>query len=526
MKSKKHKKVTPEPKKKAAKIPAAHIRVQVFVSGMAVMAVELAASRLYAPYFGSSVFVWAGLIGALLLFLAAGYHVGGRLSRAGAGPDKFFLLALAASVFAGAAPYIARPVMAVTSDMAGIGGNMLPGVLATSVAALAIPLVLYGSALPLATGVLARVRDDAGSVAGLLYALSTAGSIIGVFLPVLVTLPTVGTRLTFLIFSAAPALVAAAGLGRVKWALLLLIFVPYGVFAGAAPVKPAERGEKQIAERETAYNYARIVEKDGALRMTVDQGWFEYSVMIPGKVRSDTYRDYFPLARLLSGKREFPGSVCILGAAGGTDARVLRHVFPGVRITGVEIDPGLVSLGEKYMGLKSATDRIVVSDGRAFLRKSGERYDLIIVDVYNQAYIPFHMATVEFFRLVRSRLAPGGVVAFNVAWRTGDDMELVRRCADTLRRVFPTVYLKQFEHRTNTLFFAAAAEVPVKKLQRNIARNENSYIRSLVAETPVAMILYTGSGPRYFTDDLAPVEYLTDVTIGRFFSLVREKGYN
>ncbi|MFA6451040.1 MAG: fused MFS/spermidine synthase [bacterium] len=515
-----------KPQAPAPKTPSGHIFLQVFVSGMAVMALELSASRLYAPYFGSSVFVWAGLIGALLLFLAIGYHIGGNMSRAGAGPDRLFMLTLAGSVYAGASPYIAMPVMSYMADRAGFFGNMLPGVLLTTLVALAAPLILFGCALPLATGILSRGERDAGSVAGMLYALSTAGSIIGVFLPVLVTLPTIGTRLTFLVFSAAPALVAAAGLARVKWLLALIVFIPYGIMAHAIPIKGFAPGEKMIAERETEYNYARIVKQNGMRQMTIDQGWLTYSNIIPGRLKTDSYRDYFPLAKLLSGDPDYPKNVCILGAAGGTDARILKHTFPQTKITGVEIDPGLIELGNKYMELKAATDRIVISDGRAFLRADREKYDLIVVDVYNQSYIPFHMATVEFFLLVRERLTERGVVAFNVAWRTGDDMRLVHRCANTLSRVFPSVYIRQMAPKTNIILFATVKKTPLEKMNSVYNAVDNEYIREIADENPIPLQIYSTNNKtnEVFTDDLAPVEQLTDDTIKEIAEYIRSSG--
>lgn len=521
MGSKKKKRSAPEAER-GKKAAAAPIFVLAFFSGMAVMALELAASRLFAPYFGSSVFVWAGLIGVLLLFLSVGYYAGGRLSKSGAGEKKLFGIALAAAAISGATPYIAMPVMILTSKYAMTGAGLLPGVLATSVAALGAPLVMLGCVLPLATGILSRGADDAGAVAGRLYAVSTIGSILGVFLPVLVTLPTIGTRLTFAVFSVALAVAAAAGLGRAVWFAALLVFVPYAALARAIPIKPVEEGAVRLAERETMYNYVQIVKKSGEIKMSVDRGWLVFSKYRPGRVRSDSYRDYFPLAKIMNADEDFPSNICILGAAGGTDARVLRHVFPKARITGVEIDPGLVELGEKYMELKGNVDRIAVADGRAFLRAEDEKYDYIIVDVYNQSYIPFHMATEEFFRLVRERLTPRGVVAFNVAWRTPENWELVLRAASTVGSVFPSVYMKISRKKSNTLIFASAFELSGGEILENIERLDNDYVKGIYYEDPSLFREYNSTA-EVFTDDLAPVEYYTERAIGGIFRMISGK---
>ena len=495
------------------------IYVTVFFCGMAVMALELAASRLFAPYFGSTIHVWAGLIGALLFFLAAGNFLGGRMSRAGAGLKKLYGIVMAAALAGAAAPYLARPVMIYFSAAAGRGESLLPGILVSSAATLAVPLVLLGCVLPLATGILTKEAGDAGRTAGALYALSTIGSIAGVFLPALVTLPLLGTRLTFLVFSAAAGAAAAAGLARAGAALLLLAFVPFYFIARSAPVRPEPDDGVRLHEEETLYNYIQITRAGDLVKMEIDQGWFTYSKYLPGSVFTDSYRDYVPLAWLLSGEADFPRKVCILGLAGGSDARVLKHVFPGTHVTGVEIDPRLVELGREYMGLKGELDRLAIADGRAFLRGTDEKFDFILVDVYNQAYIPFHMATKEFFELARGRLAPGGVFAMNVAWRTADDWELPHILAATLNEAFPTVYIQMFRLRSNTILYAADRDVPVETVAQRMAAPENPHIRDLISKGVDKFGRYSGGEDiTVFTDDRAPVEMYTDITIRKFFS--------
>jgi len=485
---------------------------------MAVMALELAASRLYAPYFGSSIHVWAGLIGALLFFLAAGNYLGGWLSRRGSGLRTLYGLVIVAAVYGAFSPYIAVPVMRWFSVAAGTGGNMLPGILVTTLSALALPLVMLGCVLPLATGELTREASDAGRTAGTLYALSTVGSITGVFLPALVTLPELGTRLTFVVFSLAAGAAAAAGLAKSRYFVFLLVFIPAWLLEGGTPLRAPQAGEELLAEVETPYNYIQITKSGSQVKMKVDQGWLTYSKYRPGEVRTYSYRDYFPLASLLNGAEGFPRSVCILGLAGGADARVIRHTFPWARITGVEIDPDIIDMGRKYMGLDHAEiDRMVIADGRSFLRNSDDEFDLIIVDVYNQAYIPFHMATVEFFELARKRLAPGGIVAMNVAWRSAREWLLPERIANTLKEVFPDVYIQMFTRKSNTLLYASERQVDFKEFSDRFKNPRNQYVRSLVREGLDMFQPYEGEG-MIFVDDRAPVELYTDTTIKNFFN--------
>ena len=289
--------------------------------------------------------------------------------------------------------------------------------------------------------------------------------------------------------------------------------------ADAVPLRQPRPGQELIEERETPYNYIQIAREGGMVKMEVDQGWFTYSKYRPGELRTFSYRDYFPLAVLVSGAEDFPRSVCILGLASGADARVIRSAFPGAHITGVEIDPEIIELGAEHMGLENArVDRTVIADGRAFLRADPRSYDLIIVDVYNQAYIPFHMATREFFELASRRLAPGGVIAMNVAWRSRDEWKLPRTIANTLKEVFPSVYVQMFARKTNTLLYAANRKVEPEEVRAAMRNPGNEYVRELLDEELAVFRPHQGEG-EVFTDDRAPVELYTDFTIDSFFNM-------
>lgn len=494
--------------------------ITVFFSGMAVMALEISASRLYAPFFGSSIHVWTGLIGSLLFFLAIGNYLGAKLSRNGAGLQLLYRLVIIASIAGAAAPYTARPVMMFFSERAEIGGNMLPGIICTTIAALAIPLILFGCVLPIVTGALTSEVADAGRTAGVIYSLSTTGSILGVFLPTLVTLPSMGTRMTFVIFAALPAAASAIGLGMKAFSLLILLLILPAYFSGQIPLKPPPETEQRLVEKETLYNYVDMtVSDDDTVKMIVDNGWFVYSKTRKGQVLSDTYRDYFALSSLVAESNAFPAKICILGLAGGTDARVLHHIFPDAHITGVEIDPELVELGRKYMELGDSLDELIVSDGRAFLASTKEKFDLIIVDVYSQAYIPFHMATVEFFEKVAARISPGGVMAMNVAWRSTREWEFQKICAETIGRVFNNVFIQSFAGKSNSLILGVMHDVTPEQVREKKEHVENPFIKELVNAPDTMFSKYEkGSATFVMTDNLAPVELFTEATMKKLFN--------
>lgn len=187
--------------------------VLVFVAGASSLAVEFAASRLLTPYFGDSLFVWANLIGLILLYLSVGYTVGGRLAdRYPRSAVLYGLTALAALVI-GAIPLLSYPFLAWAQiAFANTPPNGFYGSLVSILLLFSLPMILLGCVSPFAIRLRVKQVKTAGHTAGYLYALSTVGSIVGTFLPVFVLIPDLGTALTFLCFAGALLFVSLVGL--------------------------------------------------------------------------------------------------------------------------------------------------------------------------------------------------------------------------------------------------------------------------------------------------------------------------
>lgn len=483
----------------------------VFINGMVIMGVELSASRLVAPWFGTTIVVWTNLIGAIMLFLAVGYWLGGLLSLKNPKPKLLYSLTLAAGLIVGLLPLAAKPVMSL------VAGADAPAtffaVMAATFVLLAPSTVLMGCVIPIAVRLRCGGAEDSGRTAGALYAAATAGSIIGVFLPVLVLIPTFGTRASFLILSAAEVGVSLAGLAMPSALLLLLVLTP-AVLTFGAPLSRPRPGAEIVAVRETLYNHIAITREAGRLMMSVNDGSISYSTFTPGRSLSGTYRDFFALAPLYSAsaaRKGFPARILILGIGAGIDSRVIRGVYPGVEITGVEIDPGVIDLGEKYMDFDPRSERVVIDDGRRYLSRCEGKFDVIVVDVYKQTYIPFHMATREFFREARECLATDGVLAMNVAWRRSDNHTLLTHVANTVADVFPSLHIASMRARMNAILFASNAETPTKTVLENIRLTGNPLQKEVLAEAAEPAYPFKKvEGHMPFTDDWAPVETLTD----------------
>lgn len=474
----------------------------VFGAGIGALATEITASRLLAPYFGSSTIVWANLIGIVLAALALGYWLGGRIADRHPRPALLGLIVLASSVSIAAIPFVAKPFLDLTVD--GLDEASVGAVVGSFLAVLLLcapPVVLLGMVAPFAIRLAVVSVETAGAVAGRLYALSTGGSLVGVFLPALVLIPAIGTQRTFLVVAALLAVSSSFLLGPrylvVAAALAALVALPPG----------AVRAEAGLLHEETSfYQYIRVSEEpDGRRLLELNEGVAVHSVWRRDTVLTGGVWDAFlALPPLLGRPLE---RVAILGNAGGTIARALGRYYPEATVDGVEIDAAVSRVGRRYFGMQDNPRlRVHDVDARPFLRSTDESYDLIVVDAYHQPYVPFYLATREFFALVERRLRPGGIVALNVA-AVPDDKRLVRAIGTTLAAELPQV-LEWPALRFNTIVLGLTRPLSRRELAARLERGPADL-------APLRELLARGASPvepsgRAWTDDRAPVEWLTD----------------
>src|SRR3954468_23274383 len=264
----------------------------VFVVGAGSLGVEIAAVHLLAPYFGASTIVWANTIGVVLVALSAGYWAGGRLADRHPSMRPLCALALAASVALAAVPFVARPLLdAAVVALDRISAGAFLGSLGAILVLVAIPVLLLGAVSPWALRLAVDSVEEAGTVAGGLYALSTAGALAGTLLSALVLVPFAGTRRTFLVFALLVAVVAVTGLRPVRRyaAVPALIAAGLAIPTGTLRANPDGR---VIAERETTYQYAQVVQQpDGTRLLELNEGLATHSKYVPGTVRPGDYWD-------------------------------------------------------------------------------------------------------------------------------------------------------------------------------------------------------------------------------------------
>ncbi len=413
-----------------------------FLAGSGTMILEITAPRLMQPYFGASTFVWTNVIGVILLALALGYELGGRMAARGASHRAMGWILVAAALFALVEAFgfsgLAEALLPDSGALVDLGPSRRQlqwASLAAAAFLFAPPVFLLASLPPQIVARLSALSSP-GKAAGDVLMWGTLGSLLGTFLPTYLVIPVWGSRVCLLLAVTLLGLPAIALLlgrrrGTAAASAVALLLLPL-VGGPDGPLRGPLEGEVLVLEKETPYQYIRVVEapahgdgldplRDRQELLRIDEGVREFHSVGPIEGRADSGGKYYDLFALLPGA--FPEDrlldVAILGAGAGTTSRLLDHFWPGrfSRIVDVELDPEILALAERFdPARKTRPVQGVAMDGRGFLRLCEASWDLILVDAYaRQVDIPFHMTTVEFWRLVRRRLKPDGLVALNVS---------------------------------------------------------------------------------------------------------------
>lgn len=520
----------------AATVPAVTARsriaglvllVQVFIGGAVVMTIEMSASRLLAPYFGTSLFIWANLIGLVMIYLTVGYWFGGRLADRFPRAAVLYGITALAGFVTGLIPVLSGPILrwSLTGfDQYSLGifyGSLIGVILLFS-----IPMILLGFVSPFAIRLRSVGMAHAGSTAGAVSALSTLGSILGTFIPVFLLIPRIGTAAT--LYSAAAALLIFSILGLLSvsmarpamlYVAMLGVVLGLAFFAPRGLIKPPPMG-KLIFETESAYNYIQVVQQGTQVSLMLNEGHAIHSVYDPNQVLTGGPWDYWSVAPYFT--KDFRPSdmqsMAMIGSAAGTAARIFTAAYGPLPVDGVEIDPQIVDVGRRYFALGQLTNMTTYEqDGRTFLQTAGrdKKYTVVGIDAYRQPYIPFHLTTVEFFQQVRERLTPNGAVMIN-AGRTATDTRLVDALANTMKRVYPDVYVIDVPTMANSMVVATNSPSRLENFAQNAARVDNPILKPIFdASLTKGNIREVQSNPDglIFTDDRAPVEDVIDQII-------------
>lgn len=513
-----------EPRTRAAKTV---LLLLVFFCGAVVMTVEMTASRLLAPYFGTSLFIWANLIGLVMIYLTLGYWLGGKIADRYPRRSVLYGITAIAGFMVGLIPVLSKPIL--SWSLAGFSDysvGVFYGSLMGVILLFSVPLILLGFVSPFAVRLRMVDVTNAGGTAGGVSALSTLGSILGTFIPVFFLIPYIGTAATLYTASATLLVFSILGLvvtGSVKPAAVYtgLLVVVFGLmlFAPRGLVKPPQRGTL-VDEKESAYNYIQVVKEGTTYELMLNEGHAIHSLYDPNKLLTGGPWDYWLIAPYFN--KDFKPSdvkgMAMIGSAAGTAMHQYDVVYPGVPVDGVEIDPEIVDIGNKYFGmstLKNATTH--EEDGRTYLQTGGKnkKWTVIGIDAYRQPYIPFHLTTKEFFQEVSGHLTDDGVAMIN-AGRTQSDTRLVDALANTMRSVYPNVYVIDVPTMANSMVVATKQPTQLRNFADNAAAISNPILKQVFdASLQKGNIREVQPNPKgyVFTDDKAPVEEVIDQII-------------
>jgi spermidine synthase len=497
----------------------------VFVAGMTSLALELGASRLLGNVFGTSNIVWANIIGLILVYLTAGYFIGGRWADRSASTRTFYAILLWASFTAGLVPVIARPVLhGAAAAVENLNAAVMAGSFLAVLILFIVPVTLLGCVSPFAIRLAMKDATEAGRISGRIYAVSTLGSIVGTFLPVLWLIPSIGTTRTFFVFSLALMTVAWIGLVRVdRAAALRALWMPValGILTWLVLRQPIKSGVGQIFEQESAYNYIQVKEIDGTRYLMLNEGQAVHSVYNPNQIATYGTWDYFLAAPFFNDPPHTLGEVRrlgIVGLAAGTIAKQYTQVYGAIPIDGWDIDPAILDVGRRYFDMNEPNLNAQAVDGRWGLAHSHELYSVLAVDAYRPPYIPWQLTTREFFELVRDHLTGDGVLVINVG-RTPTDRRLVDAMVGTISSVFPSVYVVDVPQTFNSIVYASLARTRPGNLAANLDTLRRAGAPALLTDVltrSIAGLQPTPASDVVFTDDRAPVETLVNSIVLRF----------
>lgn len=511
------------------------LAVLVFVSGMASMSLEFAASRILIPVFGSSIYTWGSLIGVILTGLSLGYHIGGKLADKNPNFLKLCLVIFTAGLYIIFVPFIAPTI---TSSFIQFVSDSQYASLFAVFTLLIVPTFLLGIVSPYAIKLATRRLAELGNVSGNLYSLSTIGSIVGTFLTVFILIPTFeinyiifGLGVTLMVFSSLFGLARFPKVLTVFVVVVLLLFFPSISLSSAGNVM-VHTGTL-VYEKETLYSHLDVIDYGNIRTLYLDGNIHSQMYKDKPEELVNTYTKYFHLGFLFNPNAK---DVLFVGGGGFSGPKNFLSMYSDVRIDVVEIDHDVIRAARDYFNLPVDNgSRLMIynDDARNFLSKTEKKYDLIILDAFSQNYVPFHLMTLEYFQLLDKKLTSEGVIiSNNIGSMTGDRSDIVRAVYKTISQVFPSLYVFPTENNARNLqnimlaaMKASTVEYSKDELRQLASNNDKNNLNSstILADLDYSEHLYEAelktSDVPLLTDQLAPVEILINPVTNEPYNL-------
>src|SRR4030042_6398600 len=502
----------------------------VFITGGAVLIIEVTAFRILAPYFGNTLYSTSSIIGVVLGALSLGYYFGGVLADRYPRYSLFFSLIILAGFFSLFIQGISKALLLIL----GYSLNMQIGPLIVSLFLFFIPSLILGMMSPFAIKLKSLKEKQVGRISGSIFFWSTLGSIVGSFTAGFFLIPSFG--IDIIIISVGTFLIVTGILGLIfstpeqykdflkgKKLFLFLIFLALVLSFG---LSYAPRSERVIFQKDGFYNKIIIenyeIANNKARILKTDNYFIQGGIFLDSEELPLEYAKYYILYKTLNPQAE---KVLFLGGGAYSIPRRLLSESNNIQKVDVaEIEPELYSLAQNYFGLKE-DKRLLnhIADGRRFLYNADEDYDFIFADIYYSiSSIPVHFTTQEFFRLAKDRLSENGFFLMNVIGMLDQEAnQLLLAEIKTFRSVFPNSYFFAVDSPNkkgiqNFIFLGFKNDnQKIDFSSQEILDNENEIIRKL-PEKLININDVDFSSAYLITDNFAPIEYLTAKIIAKF----------
>ena len=492
-----------------------------FVTGAIVMSFEMLGSRYLNPYFGSGIYTWASLISTVLAALTVGYFAGGVVADRRPSPRVLGTAVLIGSAFILALPFVSTAILEALLDAID---DIKAGSLVSAFVMMFFPVAFYGAYSPFAIRLLLRSTHSSGGVSGGVYAISTAGSIVGTLGTTFFLIPAIGTRtITFTLGAAGIACgLALAAFPARRRISMLAALVATGALAAIAAAPSAARSAEvfdranvlaredgQLAHVEGQYNDIYVIKRGNELLLTSRLKGWNYTESRINLADADLVpANYLRMMTTALAYAPQVDSLLLVGLGGGVLTSYVGRFLPDARIDSVEIDASVIDTAKTWFGVRETErTRLVESDGRVFLNRNRKLYDVALIDAYIGGSVPFHLMTREFYALLKRHLAPGGAAVFNVH----EPNRLFEVSVRTLQTVFATVDLFRSGYG-EVAIVATDAPRSVESVRRRAEELQKKYgFRHALPDLLASRSQLDPGAGEVLTDDFAPVDvYVAD----------------
>lgn len=496
-----------------------------FFSGMSVMAIELGASRLLAPYFSSSQIVWTIVIGTIMIAMALGNILGGKMADKYKDPKRLFIFLFVAAIWTALIPLVGKFIIAgVAVGLATFvtKNYLIIAALVSCLLVFVFPLLVLGMVTPNLVKFALNDENESGKTVGIIEALNTIGSIIGTFIPTFVSIPNVGTALTFVIFASILLAICLIYVvltfirekqkPTVKKIVILSILTALAIGSlgggiASRKISNAFWQSNTIHEDESIYNYLRVEETDEAIIFSTNVLFGVQSIKLKERGLTGMYYDKAMAAPVMAGGTTKTLDVLILGLGTGTFATQCNNYLPRYNYDGVEIDQKIIDIAYDFFDLPDNV-KTYTEDGRAYIAKCDKKYDVIMVDAYQDITIPFQMSSIEFFKEVEKHLNDNGVMVVNMNMYSDKEGSIVDYLCGTICEVFDSVYVTPAAGGSGNVELFASNNYEVKEALAVEKETITDPDLKWMINTVYNNLIHLERNGYILTDDKAPVELL------------------